>query len=308
MNVAPSVPRALLLTAGLAVGLGLTLSARQQPFKSGARTVAVYATVTDATGRLVPDLTKDDFEIYDNGKAQTPTSFGVNPEALNLVIMLDTSGSMAAARGVIESASRAANELLTRFSVEDKGLVGSFNDKITFRPAGGFTGSIELLQNSLKQLPVGYPTRLYDALGETIERLETTRGRRAIVVLTDGDDNSSKLNAGEIEKRARIAQVAIYGIGIVTDYMSGQGHIRSSPGRDLKNLCVESGGTMPVLKNSVEWGQAFARIAEELHSQYAIGFSPQAVDRKVHKLDVKLKKPGLTARARKSYVAAPTNR
>ena len=65
---------------------------------------------------------------------------------------------------------------------------------------------------------------------------------------------------------------------------------------------------MPVLKNSVEWGQAFARIAEELHSQYAIGFSPQAVDRKVHKLDVKLKKPGLTARARKSYVAAPTNR
>ena len=64
---------------------------------------------------------------------------------------------------------------------------------------------------------------------------------------------------------------------------------------------------MPVSKKSVEWGLAFARIAEELHSQYAIGFSPQA-DRKVHKLDVKLKKPGLTARARKSYVAAATNR
>ena len=182
--------------------------------------VVLHVTVTDQDQRIVASLTKDDFEIYDNGKAQTPTSFGVNPEALNLVIMLDTSGSMAAARGVIESASRAANELLTRFSVEDKGLVGSFNDKITFRPAGGFTGSIELLQNSLKQLPVGYPTRLYDALGQTIERLETTRGRRAIVVLTDGDDNSSKLYAGEIEKRARIAEVAIYGIGIVTEYMN----------------------------------------------------------------------------------------
>ena len=76
----------------------------------------------------------------------------------------------------------------------------------------------------------------------------------------------------------------------------------------MKNLCAESGGTMPVLKNSAEWGQAFARIAEELHSQYAIGSSPQTVDRKVHKLDVKMKKPGLTARARKSYVAAATNR
>src|SRR6476660_4585301 len=100
-----------------------------------------------------------------------------------------------AARGVIESASRAADELLMRLSLADKGLVGGFNDKITFRPAGGFTGSVELLQNGLKQLPVGYPTRLYDALGQTIERLEATRGRRAIVVLTDGDDNLSKLNA-----------------------------------------------------------------------------------------------------------------
>ena len=213
-----------------------------------------------------------------------------------------------AARGVIESASRAADELLMRLSLADKGLVGGFNDKITFRPAGGFTGSVELLQNGLKQLPVGYPTRLYDALGQTIERLETTRGRRAIVVLTDGDDNSSKLDAGEIEKRARIAEVAIYGIGIVIEYMTEQRRIRSSPGRDLKNLCAESGGTMPVSKKSVEWGLAFARIAEELHSQYAIGSSPQAVDRKVHKLDVKLKKPGLTARPRKSYVAAARNR
>jgi VWFA-related protein len=270
--------------------------------------VVLHVTVTDRDQRIAAGLTKDDFEIYDNGKVQTLTSFDVNPEPLNLVILLDTSGSMAAARGVIESASRAANELLTRFSVEDKGLVGSFNDRITFRPAAGFTGRIELLQNGLKQLPVGYPTRLYDALGEAIERLEATRGRRAIVVLTDGDDNFSKLNAGEIEKRARIAQTGIYGIGIVTDYMSEHGHIRSSPGRDLKNLCAESGGTMAVLKNSAEWGQAFARIGEELHSQYAIGFAPQAVDRKVHKLDVQLKKAGLTARARKSYAASATNR
>jgi Ca-activated chloride channel family protein len=300
--------RLLATVAGVAVLLRSPFGAPIAQPAAPDPSVVLHVTVTDQDHRIVASLTKSDFEIYDNGKVQTLTSFDVNPEPLNLVIMLDTSGSMAAAQGVIESASRAANELLTRFSVEDKGLVGSFNDKITFRPAGGFTGSVELLQNGLKELPVGYPTRLYDALGETIERLEATRGRRAIVVLTDGDDNLSKLNAGEIEKRARIAQVAIYGIGLVTDYMSEQGHIQSSPGRDLKNLCAESGGTMPVLKHSAEWAQAFARVAEELHSQYAIGFSPHAVDRKVHKLDVKLKKPGLTARAQKSYVAAAINR
>ena len=118
--------------------------------------VVLHVTVTDQDQRIVASLAKDDFEIYDNGKAQTLTSFDANPQPLNLVVMLDTSGSMAAARGVIESASRAANELLMRLSVGDKGLVGSFNDKITFRPAGGFTGSVELLQNGLKQLPVGY--------------------------------------------------------------------------------------------------------------------------------------------------------
>jgi Ca-activated chloride channel family protein len=292
------------MLAGVAILVRLPIGQPAAPDTS----VVLHVTVTDPNQRIVGDLTKDDFEIYDNGRVQTVTAFDVSPRPLNVVVMLDTSGSMAAARGVIESAIRGADELLTRLSGEDKALVGSFNDKITFQPAGGFTGSVELLRNGLRHLPVGYPTRLYDALGETIERLEATQGRRAVVILTDGDDNSSRLGAGEIQKRARIADVAIYGLGIVNQYFNGQERVRTRPGRDLKNLCAESGGVMPVLKDSTEWGPAFARLAEELHSQYVISFSPQVLDRKVHKLEVKVKRPGLSARARKSYTSSAASK
>jgi Ca-activated chloride channel homolog len=274
-----------------------------QPVATPDTSVVLYVTVTDRDQRVVSDLTREDFEIYDNGKIQTLNSFDARPQPLNVVVMMDTSGSMTR---VIDSAAEAADQLLKRLSAADRGLVGSFNDKITFRPAGGFTTDAELLRSGLRQLPLGYPTRLYDALAEAIERLAPTRGRRAIAVLTDGADTASRLQNGEVSKRARATDVAIYGIGIVNSYFNGKEAVHTGPGRDLKNLCADTGGAMAILKDSNEWGPAFARLAEELHSQYAIGFSPQALDRKVHKLDVKLKKPGLTARARKSYVAAVT--
>ena len=266
--------------------------------------VVLHVSVTGPDQEIVTGLTKDDFEVYDNGKVQTVTVFDVKPQPLNVIVLLDTSGSMVATSGVIESAMRSADELLTRMSAEDKGLVGSFNEKITFLPASGFTADVQLLRDGLKHLPVGYPTRLYDALAEAIERLEATPGRRVAIILTDGDDNSSRLKAGEIKKRARIGDVTIYGLGMVNAYFAGQQRVQTSPGRALKDLCAETGGMLPVFKNSSEWGPAFARLAEELHNQYAIGFSPQTLDRKVHKLDVKLRKPGLNARTRKSYVAA----
>jgi Ca-activated chloride channel family protein len=287
---------------GGAILLRLALATTIAQSVAPATSVVLDVTVTDANQRIVAGLTKDDFEIYDNEKIQTITAFDLKPRPLSVVVMLDTSGSMSASARVIEGAIRGADELLTRLSAEDNALVGSFNDKITFQPVGGFTRDVELLRDGLRHLPVGYPTRLYDALGETIMRLEATRGRRTVIILTDGDDNFSRLGAGEIQKRARIADVAIYGLGIVNDYFDGQQRVRTSPGRNLKELCTESGGVMPVLKDSTQWGSAFARLAEELHSQYAISFSPQLLDRKVHKLDVKLRTPGLTARARKSYV------
>jgi Ca-activated chloride channel homolog len=97
--------------------------------------------------------------------------------------------------------------------------------------------------------------------------------------------------------------VMVYAIGLGNDYFNGQQRVRSQPDRGLKKLAEETGGGYFELKRTADLNETFTRVAEELHSQYVLGFSPEALDGKVHKLEVRVKKAGMTARARKSYLA-----
>ena len=127
-------PRHVLPTL-CAVGVlcGSVAGQQQTPFKSGASTVAVYTTVTDSTGRLVPDLTKDDFEIYDNGKLQPLTLFATETQPITVVVMLDRSGSMKESFNLV---SAGAEEFVKRLLPADKARIGSFATKIADRPRG----------------------------------------------------------------------------------------------------------------------------------------------------------------------------
>jgi Ca-activated chloride channel family protein len=271
----------------------------QRKFKVSTNSVALYATVTDAEKRLVPDLVQDDFEIYDNGKLQTLTSFDNKPLPITVVVMLDTSGSMTLALDLVKSA---AEQFLIRMMPEDQGMVGAFNDKIEFHPEG-FTNSRDELVRSLKDLDFGYPTRLYDAVNQSMAQLKGIPGRRVVLVFTDGDDNSSKVGSGDVTDRGRIEDVMVYSIGLENEYFNGQRRVRSSPDRGLRRLSEETGGGFFLLKKTDELTSTFTRVAQELHSQYVLGFTPQNLDGKIHKLEVRVKKPGMNARARKSYVA-----
>ena len=271
----------------------------QSKFKVSTNQVALYVTVTDATKRLVPDLVEDDFEVYDNGKLQTVTAFDNRPLPITVVVMLDTSGSMTLALDLVKSA---AEQFLIRMMPEDQGMVGSFNDKIQFLPEG-FTNNRDELIRSLKDLDFGYPTRLYDAVNQSMAQLKGIPGRRVVLVFTDGDDNASKFGSGDVTDRGRAEDVMVYSIGLENKYFNGQSWTISSPDRGLKRLSEETGGGFFLLKKTDELSTTFTRIAQELHSQYVLGFSPQTLDGKVHKLEIRLKKPGMTARARKSYVA-----
>jgi Ca-activated chloride channel family protein len=290
------------LVAALAAALLITpLGAQQGKFKVSTNTVALYATVMDADKRLVPDLVEDDFEVYDNGKLQTITSFDNKPLPITVVVMLDSSGSMTLALDMVKAA---AEQFLLRMMPEDQGMVGAFNDKIQFIP-DAFTGSRDELIRSLKNLDFGYPTRLYDAVGESMGQLKGIPGRKVVLVFTDGDDNASKIGSGEITDRARIEDVMIYSVGLENVYFNGQQKVRSTPDRGLKRMSEETGGGFFLLKKTDELGPTFTRVAQELHSQYVLGFTPQTLDGKVHKLDLKIKqKPSMTARARKSYLAS----
>jgi Ca-activated chloride channel family protein len=272
----------------------------QKPIRVSTRTVALYATVTDSEKRLVPDLGQDDFEVYDNGKLQTINLFDNKPQPITVVVMLDTSGSMTLALDLVK---RAAEQFLIRLLPDDQGMVGAFNDKIEFHPEG-FTNNRDELVSLLKDLDFGYPTRLYDAVNQSMAQLKGIPGRRVVLVFTDGDDNSSKFGAGDVTDRGRAEEVMVYSIGLENEYFDGARKVRSSPDRGLKRLSEETGGGFFLLKKTDELTSTFTRVAQELHSQYVIGFTPQVLDGKVHKLEVKVKQPGMIARARKSYLAS----
>ena len=160
--------RAAIVAALTAVLLIAPLAAQQGKFKVSTNTVALYATVMDTDKRLVPDLVEEDFEVYDNGKLQTITSFDNKPLPITVVVMLDSSGSMTLALDLVKAA---AEQFLLRMMPEDQGMVGAFNDKIQFIP-DAFTPSRDELIRSLKNLDFGYPTRLYDAVGESMGAVE----------------------------------------------------------------------------------------------------------------------------------------
>jgi Ca-activated chloride channel family protein len=290
------------LPAAAVVGvlaLGLSLAAQEPTFRSGSRVVPSYVTAVDANNRLVTDLTRDDFEVFDNGRPQEITIFDNEVRPFTVVVMLDTSVSMT---DRLKDLYAGAEQFLLRLMPHDKATVGAFNDKIEF--ASGFTSDRNSLVSGLKHLDFGNQTRLYDAVHASLDELEKVEGRKVILLFTDGADFGSRQGSGKALERARDNEVMIYGIGLETEFFNGQMVVRSKPDSILNRFANETGGGYFDLKKDADLNSSFTRIAQELRSQYLLGFSPAALDGKVHKLEVRAKRPGLKTRSRRSYTAS----
>jgi Ca-activated chloride channel family protein len=250
----------------------------------------------------VPNLTQDDFEIVDNDKPQPIAFFQNEVQPITVVVMLDTSASMTES---IDLLRQAAEQFVIRLLPEDKGRVGAFNDKIEF--SSHFTSDRDELAADLKELDYGNGTMLWDALDASFDELKGIEGRRVVLVFTDGDDTASHSSLGNVIDRARAEEVMVYAIGLESAYFNGVQMIRTKPDRGLKKLADETGGGYYELKSRNELAPTFTHIAYELHSQYVLGFVPTQLDGKVHKLTVRVKQPGMKARARRSYLATASN-
>src|SRR5436305_4471263 len=290
---------------GVAFGVATLLSiglAAQQPqgptFKAGTQVVSLFVTVQDGQKRLVPDLTQQEFEVTDNEKPQPITYFDNSIHPINVVVMLDTSGSMTL---TIDLLKRAAEQFLIRLLPDDKAKVGAFNDKIQM--GAHFSNNRDQLVSEVRDLDYGNGTRRWDAVGASLDELKNLDGRRVILVFTDGDDTASKTSLGRVIERARAEEVMIYAIGLESRYFDGQRMVKSKPDSGLRKIADETGGGYFELTRADDLAPTFTKIAQELHSQYVIGSSPTVLDNKIHKLAVKMKTPGLVARARRSYVA-----
>lgn len=288
------------------------------PYRGGADLVSIYATATDRDGRLVPDLTRDDFEVRDNGRRQPLTVFSNELQPITIVVMLDRSFSMTNHADV---ARDGATAFVKAMRPGDGARIGSFADDIRLSP-DQFTGDqTTLLSVVNSELQDAGASPVWTAVDRSITALRQETGRRVVLLFSDGYDQPVRgqvfTELDDVLRRARINDIMIYAIGFPSDqspalpFVARGGHVmfgsaaakQRAPNRSLKTLAEESGG------GYVEWhplkpiSRLFTRVAEELHRQYWLGFAPRTLDGKIHKLDVKVKRAGVTVRARKTYVA-----
>jgi len=292
----------ILPALALVAALGTLLSAQQgqRGFRSGVQTVPIYATVIDATGRLVPDLKEEDFEVLDNGKPTPITLFIAETQPIAVVTAIDVSGSMTL---VLDLVTDAAETFVLRLLPADRALIATFADRVRMSPE--FTSNRDALIRYLRSdVQFGNGTALWDALYQGVARLKDEPLRKVVLVLSDGENTSGNMGGEDVLSRAQDEHVMVYAIGMRNRYRCAPNQwCDSSPDRFLRKLTEQTGGGNFEISKTTELNSTFSRVADELHRQYTIGIAPAVLDGKLHKLDVRVKPPGMTARARKSYMA-----
>jgi Ca-activated chloride channel family protein len=314
---------------GLAAGLGAgILQAQDQPvFRVHAETVPVFATVIGPDGHLDTTLGREDFTILDDGRPQPITQFSNALQPISIVVMLDMSGSMTGNLPVLRNA---AVQMFTRLLPGDKARVGNFGNRIQISPV--FTNDLDTLIRALYlDLEPGGPTPLWGAVNAAMATLAPIDGRRVVLVLSDGKNTGLRLVDGrpsgptlrDVIERAQVEDFMVYAIGMrsrmdpastgtMPRYGGGRSYGRSGvlglgddePDPGLRELAVESGGGYFALEGTSDLAGTFARVADELHHQYALGYTPPAADGRVHQIEVRVRDVRLTVRARRSYQAA----
>jgi VWFA-related protein len=308
--------RVSLVSLAAAWLLAAQAGAPQTPiFRSSADVVPLFVTVTDKTGRLATDLTRDDFLVFDNGKPQPLTVFDASSQPIRLIILIDLSGSM---RGKLMLFREATAALIAGLMPGDLAKVGTFGHDIQISPE--FTRDARTLLASLPvDMPPNAPTPLWTTVDRAITEFGTgPAGRRVILVFSDGKDGGPAAFGGrflspvEIGDRAQREDVMIYGVGVRSAIQLGPGGMGNMtqamadtfPDPGLARLAEESGGGYFELRPRDDLTATFARVADELHRQYLLGFATPARDGKTHKVEVRMRDKNLKPRARKMYVAA----
>lgn len=305
----------ILCTLVVTSGLLATPSAQQAPvFRSGSDNVSVFVTVADKSGRLVPNLTRADFEVRDNGKPQALTVFDNTPQPIRLIVLIDISGSMTSNVPLLRAAGAA---LVQNLGPNDLAKIGTFGNQIELGPT--FTRNAQELFASLPaNVEPNQRTPLWKAIDQAITDLGQTEGRRVVLVMSDSKDsgptgfNQKWVMQPDIDERATREDVMIYGVGVRSS-LSPQGGLGSGgmmaamtatlPDPGLGKVAEDSGGGYFELRPRSDLSQVFAQVMDELHHQYLLGFSPPARDGKEHKIEVKIAGKDMKVRARKAYRA-----
>jgi Ca-activated chloride channel family protein len=280
--------RALVVLVGALAAAVIAVGAQNQAFRASVHTVPLYPLVSGADGRLVTNLTRDDFIVLDNGAPAAIDVFSSETQPITATLLLDMSSSM---DDHLTRVRESATSFVRAIGAADRVRIGTFGSEVALSPL--LTGDKAVLERILREeLWPGGSTPLWTALDGSMKSLASETGRRIVVVVTDGVDTSSASQTAVID-RAIGGLFMIYAIGL-----EGRG-----VGTKLVDLITKTGGGHFVLQRTDDLSAAFDRLTTELRHQYLVGFTPSPLDGRVHELEVRVKRPGMTVQAPKQFVA-----
>jgi Ca-activated chloride channel family protein len=300
----------LLLTASLS---GATAHGQQVPpvasFKAGVDLVRIVAVVRDHKGHFVQDLKARDFEVVDDGRHRPIADLQTEVAGLSIAVLFDVSGSM---EGRLPSAREAAEHVLSWLDGgRDEAAVFTFDTHLDEQTP--FTTGLRTLPKSMDRVVPFGATSLHDAIAQTAKRIGQREGRRrAVVVLTDGADNASRLKPSEVSAIASAIDVPVYVFGIVgsidnpSEDISTASVERSAFTGPLADLSGWTGGHVFVASTPGQRSAAARQIVDELRHQYLIAFESGGRPG-WHPLVVRARNKDLTVRARNGYIAGQSS-
>jgi len=306
--------QALAITMVPLTGWAQEAAEKQATFRSGVDLVTVSATVRDSKGRLVKDLTKQDFEVIDRGERRVISEFRSERAPLSLAILFDVSGSMDTADRVT-AAKFAAHHLIGQLDAgRDEAGLFAFDSRL--REVAPFSVDTRALKGALGEVDPFGATSLHDAISAAAERVAARpMARRAVVVLTDGIDTASRLTPAQVSAKAAAIDVPVYIIAVVLP-IDDPGSDRATPGSKrqapasigtIEDLARWTGGALYYSSTSASAYQAARAVIDELRQLYLIAFEPGAAPG-WHPIEIRTPQKDFVVRTRGGYVAGPASR
>ena len=252
------------IAAGVAAGWALLAQQDSTPtFRVETRLVEAYASVFDRNGNPLPNLTSERFQVMDGGTAQRLARFEGADDRISCAVLLDITGSMDEFLPVLKNSVLRFVDLLRE---HDEVGVYTFNQSL--RVNQEFTTDKKLVKQAVLRTMAGGVTALFDSLSRVSRDLEARKGKKALIVFTDGDDNASALSASGASRQARRAGVPVYTIA------QGAALKDEKLLKVLEGMAAETGGASFRLTNKNRSAEIFAEISRNLEHTYLLSWRP----------------------------------
>jgi VWFA-related protein len=241
----------------------------QYVLRTDVEEVSLNCTVLDSEGRLVQDLTKDNFQVMEDGVKQNIISFQHTDTPVSIGLVIDNSGSMARKRPAV---NKSALDLIEASNPQDEAFVVNFSDEAFIDQ--DFTSDVNKLRDGLSHVESRGGTALYDAVVASADKLaaDAHRPKQVLIIITDGEDNASTLNLEQTIRRVQqLSGPEIYTIGLLFGDEMSRAEIRHAH-RALEMLSTETGGMAFFPKSVEQVDQIAAEVARDIRSQYTIGY------------------------------------